>query len=120
MEKRFLLFIFLSLVILTVYQSLVVKPVPKPVPGATAATGTTTTAARGAVPAPSASTASQAPAAAAVVVPPPPASVPDVPALVGETSERDVTVETRDVIAVFTNRGARLKSWRLKHYFDQE
>ena len=29
-------------------------------------------------------------------------------------------VETRDVIAVFTNRGARLKSWRLKHYLDQE
>ena len=26
----------------------------------------------------------------------------------------------RDVIAVFTNRGARLKSWRLKHYLDQQ
>ena len=25
-----------------------------------------------------------------------------------------------DVIAVFTNRGARLKSWRLKHYHDQQ
>ena len=36
------------------------------------------------------------------------------------TAERDVRVETRDVIAVFTNRGARLKSWRLKHYFDQQ
>ena len=29
-------------------------------------------------------------------------------------------VETRDVIAVFTNKGARLKSWRLKHYLDQQ
>ena len=29
-------------------------------------------------------------------------------------------VETRDVIAVFTNQGARLKSWRLKHYLDQQ
>ena len=38
----------------------------------------------------------------------------------GDTSERDVRVETRDVIAVFTNRGARLKSWRLKHYLDQQ
>ena len=27
-------------------------------------------------------------------------------------------VETRDVVAVFTNRGARLKSWRLKHFLD--
>ena len=37
-----------------------------------------------------------------------------------DTAERDVRVETRDVIAVFTNRGARLKSWRLKHYLDQQ
>ena len=29
-------------------------------------------------------------------------------------------METRDVIAVFTNRGARLKSWRLKHYLDSQ
>ena len=29
-------------------------------------------------------------------------------------------VETRDAIAVFTNRGARLKSWRLKHYQDEK
>jgi YidC/Oxa1 family membrane protein insertase len=29
-------------------------------------------------------------------------------------------VETRDVIAIFTNKGARLKSWRLKHYLDQQ
>ena len=29
-------------------------------------------------------------------------------------------METGDVIAVFTNRGARLKSWRLKHYLDDE
>ena len=40
--------------------------------------------------------------------------------LVAEQSERDIRVETDDVIAVFTNRGARLKSWRLKHYQDQQ
>ena len=33
-------------------------------------------------------------------------------------AERDVVVETKTVRAVFTNRGARLKSWRLKNYFD--
>src|SRR6185295_346730 len=38
---------------------------------------------------------------------------------VADTAERDVRIETRDVIAVFTNRGARLKSWRLKRYLDQ-
>ncbi len=36
--------------------------------------------------------------------------------LVGDTAEHDIRVETNDLIAVFTNRGARLKSWRLKHY----
>jgi len=115
MEKRFLLFIFLSLAILTVYQSLVVKPVPKPVPGATAASGPTgarTSTANAAAPA--------APAAQPSAQPAPPPAVADVPALVGDTSERDVTVETRDVVAVFTNRGARLKSWRLKHYRDHD
>src|SRR5439155_24149221 len=39
---------------------------------------------------------------------------------IGDAREHDVRVETRDVIAVFTNRGARLKSWRLKHFLDQK
>ena len=48
-----------------------------------------------------------------------PAAAPAAAPLVAESAERDIPVETRDVIAVFTNRGARLKSWRLKHYKDQ-
>ena len=48
----------------------------------------------------------------------PPARPSTATALVGEAVEREIRVETADVIAVFTNRGARLKSWRLKHYFD--
>ena len=32
----------------------------------------------------------------------------------GESTERDITVETHTVRAVFTNRGARLKHWLLK------
>jgi YidC/Oxa1 family membrane protein insertase len=47
-------------------------------------------------------------------------SAPLAAALVADTAERDVRVETRDIIAVFTNKGARLKSWRLKHYLDQQ
>ena len=53
-------------------------------------------------------------------VAPAPATTVPLARCVGETAERDVRVETRDVIAVFTNRGARLKSWRLKHYFDRQ
>jgi YidC/Oxa1 family membrane protein insertase len=41
-----------------------------------------------------------------------------VTALLGDSEERDVRIETGTVVAVFTNRGARLKSWRLKHYLD--
>ena len=37
-----------------------------------------------------------------------------------EGAERDIVGETRDVIAVFSNRGGTLKSWRLKRYFDQQ
>ena len=41
-------------------------------------------------------------------------------AVIGDTTEREVRVETERVIAVFTNRGARLKSWALKRYLDAE
>jgi YidC/Oxa1 family membrane protein insertase len=106
MERRVLLAIFLSFIVLYAYQALFVKPVPKPSPAPGAS---------------SASTATTPPAAA------PPAAVEPEPAvattskpLVSDASERDVRVETRDVIAVFTNRGARLKSWRLKHYQDEK
>jgi len=106
MERRVLLAIFLSFLVLWGYQALLPKPAPKP--------------------------ASSAPGAAAVSAPGAPggtialnptvparAAVPSAPAVLGAPGERDVRVETRDVIAVFTNRGARLKSWRLKHHFDQ-
>ena len=115
MERRVLLAIFLAFLVLYVWQALFVKPVPKPVPGAAARRR------RHAAAAASGGDASASPAAAAAQrrgrrQP----SRRSAAALVGDTAERDVRVETRDVIAVFTNRGARLKSWRLKHYLDQQ
>jgi YidC/Oxa1 family membrane protein insertase len=113
MERRVLLAIFLSFLVLYVYQALVVKPVPKPANGA--ATNSTSPAAAEAekpsAPSPPPAASSEKP-----IAPAPPAAKP----LVADATEHDVRVETRDVIAVFTNRGARLKSWRLKHYVDQE
>jgi YidC/Oxa1 family membrane protein insertase len=105
MERRVLVAILLSFVVLYAYQAFVVKPAPKPVPG------TTTAASRPSSTPTSATNASNA-------TPSPPA--PTAATLVGDSAERDVRVETRDVIAVFTNRGARLKSWRLKKYRDQQ
>ena len=115
MEKRVLIAIFLCFLSLYLWQAFVVKPVAKP----GTATPTTTTPATAAVTVPPANvTPSPLSSAAAAAVPPPP--VAGERPLVSDTQERDVRVETRDVIAVFTNRGARLKSWRLKRYLDQE
>jgi YidC/Oxa1 family membrane protein insertase len=58
--------------------------------------------------------------AANATPPPNPSPVPTAQPLVADTAERDVRVETKEVIAVFTNRGARLKSWRLKRYFGRD
>src|SRR3954454_4758797 len=114
MERRVLLAIFLAFLVLYTWQALFVKPVPKPA----AATTTPSSASAGTTASGSASTAEPAaPASRPVAVKP---AAPLAPALVADTAERDVQVETRDVIAVFTNKGARLKSWRLKHYLDQE
>jgi YidC/Oxa1 family membrane protein insertase len=111
MEKRVLLAIILCFVTLYAWQALVVKPLVKP------STGQISTAAGQTQPNVSTPPAPSAPTAAAVVAAEaPPSEAP----LVGDTSERDVRVETRDVIAVFTNRGGRLKSWRLKKYLDQD
>ena len=112
MERRVLLAIFLAFLVLYTWQALFVKPQPKPV------TGVPTTGSAPAV-AGTAASAGNASESAAPIVSTKPAA-PLAAALVAETAERDVRVETRDVIAVFTNKGARLKSWRLKHYLDQQ
>ena len=113
MERRVLLAIFLAFIVLYSWQALFVKPVPKPAPGAA-----TTTAASAA-----AGSSTTSGGTGTVVVPQTAAAAPSAPlaaALVADTIEHDVRVETRDIIAVFTNKGARLKSWRLKHYLDQQ
>src|SRR4051812_35216640 len=120
MERRVLLAIFLAFLVLYVWQTAIIKPAVKPPQGgnapATAVTpsGNTSGAAvtpPGATPANAAretSPTQSAPTASAAAP------------LVTDAAERDVRIETRDIIAVFTNRGARLKSWRLKHYLDQK
>jgi YidC/Oxa1 family membrane protein insertase len=113
MERRVLLAIFLAFLVLYVWQAVFVKPAPKPGQRSTVPSASTTTpdgtvaGAGGALPRPAEAGPHSPPA--------PPAQL-----LVAERTERDVRVETRDVIAVFTNRGARLKSWRLKRYLDQQ
>src|SRR5438477_2882996 len=106
MERRVLVAIFLSFIVLYAYQAFVAKPAPKPQPSASQAAKPVTQGASKSAPV----------AAAAVQAAPVAAAAP----LVADSTERDIRIETRDVIAVLTNRGARLKSWRLKKYLDQE
>jgi YidC/Oxa1 family membrane protein insertase len=122
MERRVLIAIFLSFVVLYAYQALFVRPVPKTASTSSAPSSATTTQA------PSAGAATTAPA-----VPPGAASAgaaaatnptlattpgPGTTALISAAEEHDIHIETPHIIAVFTNRGARLKSWRLKAYKD--
>jgi YidC/Oxa1 family membrane protein insertase len=101
MEKRVFLAIFLSFIVLVVYQSMVGPPPASPpadLPAAPAGTG-----------------AASSPAGAAVL----PAQPPAVPtAVVVDPGATDVVVDTDAIRAVFTTGGATLKSLVLKHYLD--
>jgi len=105
MDKRTILAIVLSLAVLLVYQIFFVKP---PVPSK----GTAPQASTGQVrqdadapstPAPAATTASARPALKSAVGP--------------QAPPRDITVETAHYKAVFSTRGAALKSLKLKDYY---
>jgi YidC/Oxa1 family membrane protein insertase len=89
MERRVLLAVLLSFVVLFAYQTLVPKPPRK------AAAPTEP-----------------------VEAPKPAASGPTPTVLAGETAERRVVIETSRVKATFSNRGGVLESWLLKDYLD--
>ncbi len=114
MEKRVLLAVVLSFIVLYGYQALFPPPKPQPRPA-----GSPTTAPGSTAPA----------APSQPTAPPPPGSTPTPSAqpaeaekgpaaLVADTADRDVVVENEAVRAVFGSRGAVLKSWRLKQYKD--
>jgi len=109
MDKRTLLAVVLSIIVLLVYQNFFAKP---PVKTATAPTQQeATVASQAAKPAPAATAA--APTAATIQT----ATMGRIAAVQAVTgAERDVIVETPFYRAVFTTRGAALKSFQLKQY----
>ena len=111
MEKRVLIAVFLSFLVLYAYQAIVPqpkRPAPKPVPAATPQ------------PEGSAAAAATPPATgASAPIVDTPAAVPATQPLVGDTAERDIVVDAGTVRATFSNRGAVVKSWKLLRYFDQ-
>ncbi len=115
MEKRLLVAIFLSFLVLYAYQVFVLKPAADKAKREAPSAATTPGAPAGGVPA--GSPAMTQAAAPATPAPSAAAAAPATPS-VADTIERDVVIETRTLRAVFTNRGARLKSWKLKAYRD--
>jgi YidC/Oxa1 family membrane protein insertase len=107
MERRVLLAITLSFLVLFLFQRFVMPP-PAPLPSEPAATpnqnASASAPAAPAAPALQAPSAPQAPQAPAVV------------ATVTEATAREIVVETTKVKAVFANQGAVLVHWILKEY----
>jgi YidC/Oxa1 family membrane protein insertase len=99
MEKRVLLAILLSFIVLVVYQAIIGPGPTAPPPSATPPAGET-------VPQPG----------APPPVSPVPASSEALPA--PDPGGTDIVVETDAIRAVFSTAGATLTSWRLKHYLD--
>jgi len=137
MERRVLIAITLSFLVLFLFQRFVMPP-PASAPPAPQS-GTTAGQAPGpAAPAPGsmaaltrpANQSAPAPAAAGGVTPSglPAAQMgnatPAAPAgptiTVGETTDREIVVETTTVRATFTNRGGRLLHWVLKEYRNED
>ena len=117
MEKRVILAMLLSVVVLAVYQMLLPPPVTRPMQSPAAGPATAGQ--------PGATTASPAPqpSGAPPATAPTPAPTPARPAakpIVADPAARDVVVESNEVIATFTSAGASLKSWRLKRFTDQK
>ncbi len=104
MERRVLLAISLSFLVLFLYQSLVPPPVEPPTQTAPQPAGAPSPAASGASPTTNPATLTPA------------TPIPVVAAVQADEREREFVVTTADVEAVFTNRGARLRHWRLRGY----
>jgi YidC/Oxa1 family membrane protein insertase len=102
MERRVLIAVLLSFLVLYGYQALFPTP-PEPKPAQTSKAAT----------APKASGPTQSNPVASVQGAEQPAGAPSAPA-------REIEIDNADVHAVFTTRGAVLKSWKLKKYRDDQ
>jgi YidC/Oxa1 family membrane protein insertase len=118
MEKRVLIAVVLSFIVLYGFQALFPPPKPRPAPGASP--GSPSTAPGASQPPAVAGTATSANPAPTAPAPTAPAPTPPPTAaaqpLVGDAREREIVVENDAVRAVFSTKGGVLTSWRLKKY----
>ena len=102
-ERRLLVAVALSLVVLTAYSLLFAPPSPPPSPAPAAS--------------PSAAPAAPTPPPTAEAAAPVPKTAATTPAVEDE-KERRVEVQAEDYTVAFTNRGARVVSWTLSRFRD--
>jgi YidC/Oxa1 family membrane protein insertase len=107
MEKRVLLAVVLSFIVLYGSQALFPPPQPQPKPAVPADTSSPGREAAGSI------TPAQTPRAE-----PPETAAPSAAPVVADNEERRVTFENASVAATFSTRGGVLTSWRLKKYQD--
>lgn len=119
MERRVLIAITLSFLVLFLFQRFVMPPsaTPETPNVATGGKPPETAPAPGSMAAITQSSNQPAVIAAPATVAPAAPGAPGAPAVtVGETADREIVVETSTVRATFTNRGGRLLHWVLKEY----
>jgi YidC/Oxa1 family membrane protein insertase len=107
MERRIFLAVILGALVMYGWQALFMPPPPAPATAPTTKDSVPTTA--------DSPTAAAVAASTAAPVPPP---APSVPPVKGESSEREIVVDTATAEIVLTNRGGRVLHWRLKDYQD--
>jgi YidC/Oxa1 family membrane protein insertase len=111
MERRVLIAVFLSFLVLYAYQAYF-----GPASAPQAPTTTSAPAQEGAGPSPQPSVQAGTPTPS-VPAPEPVAPIADV--VVGDQVERQITIDTMTVQAVLSNRGGRVMHWRLKAHKDE-
>src|SRR5687768_8978221 len=116
-ERRLILAVALSLLVLTAYQLLFPPPPPRPAAGAAPSASAV----------PSGATAPSLPPAASPAAPVTMGAAPSAvaspavaaPARVADDKEWRVELEAADLALVFVNKGARLLSWQLPEFKDR-
>ena len=112
MEKRVLLAVVLSFVVLTVFRAYL--PAPKRVTSAPVSSSSASP------PQPVAAAQTTASAPNGTAAPPPSTPAATAAATVADSAEREIVVTTNLVRAVFSNRGGVLTHWTLLKYADHE
>ena len=119
MERRVLVAVFLSFLVLYGYQTFVLPPAPAPeAQQEPASAAAPLGGAQVSPPSTTQSAPTNEPIPSGEATPVPASEATDAAVVIGDESEREIVVETGTVEATLSNRGGRILHWRLKAYLD--